>query len=208
MPISDAPRSRLPRGKHRLTREQVVMSQRLRILDALANTAAQKGYARTTVAHVLKRAGVSRATFYEHFRSKEEAFLAAYETGVEILFVSVARTLEDAGEDPIERFDRALAAYLDTLAAEPAIAHTALVEIYAAGPEALQKRYELQVRFVDFVAAIFGARTKRDRFACEMLIAAVSSLVTAKVAAGATDELPGLHRPVMEYVRSTPLVHA
>lgn len=205
MPISDTPRTQLPRGKHRLTREQVVMSQRLRMLDALANASTEKGYARTTVADVLERAGVSRATFYEHFENKEAAFLAAYETAVEILFVGVARALADAGDDPIERFDRALAAYLETLSAEPAIAHTALVEIYAAGPQALQKRFELQGRFVDFIAEVFKARTKRDRFACEMVVAAVSSLVTAKVASGTTNELAELHGPVMEFVRRSPL---
>ena len=205
MPISDAPKTRLPRGKHRLSREQVEMSQRLRMLDALANATAEKGYARATVADVLERAGVSRATFYEHFDNKEEAFLAAYEAGVDLLLAGAAEALADAGEDPLARFERVLAAYLEVLAAEPAIARTALVEIYAAGPVALERRFELQVRFVDFIAGIFGARSKRDRFACEMLVAAISSLATAKVAAGTGDELPELRRPLMDYVRSTPL---
>jgi AcrR family transcriptional regulator len=183
----------------------VTESQRLRMLDALANATAEKGYANTTVADVLERAGVSRATFYEHFRGKDEAFLAAYETAVDVLFAGVGRALEDAGDDPLRRFDRALDGYLNTLAAEPAIARTTLVEIYAAGPVALQRRYELQGRFVDFMAGIFKARTKRDRFACEMLVAAASAMVTAKIAEGATDELPALHAPIMEYVRRGPL---
>jgi AcrR family transcriptional regulator len=101
MPISDAPRVQLPRGKHRLTREQVTMSQRLRMLDALANATAEKGYARTTVADVLARSGVSRATFYEHFRSKEEAFLAAYEAGVDVLLAGATEELAIAGDDPL-----------------------------------------------------------------------------------------------------------
>jgi AcrR family transcriptional regulator len=205
MPISEEPKTRLPRGKHSLSREQVTESQRLRMLDALANATAEKGYANTTVADVLERAGVSRATFYEHFRGKDEAFLAAYETAVDVLFAGVGRALEDAGDDPLRRFDRALDGYLNTLAAEPAIARTTLVEIYAAGPVALQRRYELQGRFVDFMAGIFKARTKRDRFACEMLVAAASAMVTAKIAEGATDELPALHAPIMEYVRRGPL---
>jgi AcrR family transcriptional regulator len=208
MPISEEPTTRLPRGKHSLSREEVATSQRLRMLDALANATAEKGYAHTTVADVLERAGVSRATFYEHFANKEEAFIAAYETAVEVLFAGVGRTLENAGDDPLRRFDRALDGYLKTLAAEPAIAHTTLVEIYAAGPVALQKRYELQGRFVDFMARILEARTKRDRFACEMLVAAVSAMVTAKIAEGAIDELPGLHAPIMQYVRAGPLARS
>ncbi len=205
MPISDAPKTRLPRGKHRLSREQVEMSQRLRMLDALANATAEKGYAHTTVADVLERAGVSRATFYEHFRSKEEAFLAAYEAGVDLLLAGAVDALAEVGDDPLARFDHVLGAYLETLAAEPAIARTALVEVYAAGPEAARRRFELQTRFVDFIAGILGAESKRDRFTCEVLVAAISSLVTAKVASGAADELPALHRPLMEYVRNSTL---
>jgi TetR/AcrR family transcriptional regulator len=78
--------------------------------------------------------------------------------------------------------------------------------VYAAGPEAVRRRFELQTRFVDLLAEIFGARSKRDRFACEVLVAAISSLVTAKVAAGEGDELPALHSPLMEYVRRGPLI--
>ena len=182
------------------------MSQRLRMLDALANATAEKGYARTTVADVLERAGVSRATFYEHFRSKEEAFLAAYEAGVDVLLAGATEELATAGDDPLARFDRVLGAYLERLAAEPAIARTALVEVYAAGPEAVRRRFELQTRFVDLLAEIFGARSKRDRFACEVLVAAISSLVTAKVAAGEGDGLRALHGPLMEYVRRGPLI--
>ena len=181
------------------------MSQRLRMLDALANAVAEKGYARATVADVLERAGVSRATFYEHFSNKEAAFLAAYEAGVDILLAGATEALANAGDDPLDRFERVLRAYLETLAAEPAIARTALVEIYAAGPEAVKRRFELQLRFVDFIAEIFGARSKRDRFACEMLVAAISSLATAKVAVGDTDDLPALRGPLMEYVRRGPL---
>src|SRR4051812_24329832 len=109
----------LPRGPHRLARDEVVASQRGRMLDAIAETVALRGYGATTVADVVERAGVSRKTFYEHFRDKEECFLVAYDTGVEVLMATMR-----AGE-PIR-------AYLETLAAEPAFARTFLIEIGAA----------------------------------------------------------------------------
>src|SRR3954462_5974198 len=98
-------------------------SQRGRMLDAMAAAVAEKGYAATTVADVIKRAGVSRKTFYEQFRDKEDCFLAAYDMGVDLLLGA----LREAGgeeEDLVERARRRTRAYLETLAAEPDFART------------------------------------------------------------------------------------
>jgi AcrR family transcriptional regulator len=71
-------REGLPRGRGALPREQVIHIQRTRILDALVDALAERGYGETSVQDVVARAGVSRATFYKHFQSKQEAFLAAH----------------------------------------------------------------------------------------------------------------------------------
>lgn len=83
-------RERLPRGRHGLSREQVVRSQRERIFWAMAQTMAGKGYAATSVAEVLRGAGVSRETFYEQLTSKQDCFMSALEATVQLIF---ARTL-------------------------------------------------------------------------------------------------------------------
>src|SRR3954449_13507932 len=49
----------LPRGRHRLTREEVTASQRGRMLQAMAAAVAEKGYTRMAVADVVAGAGVS-----------------------------------------------------------------------------------------------------------------------------------------------------
>src|SRR5436190_2182446 len=72
-------------GPRRLRREEVASSQRARLLRAMAEVAAEKGYANTVVADVIARAGVSRRTFYELFRDKQDCFLAAYAETVELL---------------------------------------------------------------------------------------------------------------------------
>src|SRR3954471_6570053 len=192
--------TRLPRGRHGLTREQVVGSQRGRIFRALAETMARKGYAATSVSEVLRAAGVSRETFYEQFTSKEDCFMAGFATaGGSVL--GAIREERDAGGPPVERFGRALRAYLDALAADPAFARMLLIEVYAAGPAAMQRRAELQQRFVAALDAAFGARTAADRFADEALVAAISSMVTARLAVGDIDGLRALHRPIMQFVR-------
>src|SRR3954447_10169994 len=70
---------RLPKGPHGLSREQVQASQRQRMLDAVLDVVGEHGYAATTVAGVTTAAGVSRTTFYEQFRNKQDAFLTAYD---------------------------------------------------------------------------------------------------------------------------------
>jgi AcrR family transcriptional regulator len=191
----------LPRGRHRLTREEVMASQRGRMLDAIAQAVADKGYARTSVADVISRAGVSRETFYQQFADKEDCFLAAFEASVEITQQSMTDALLGRPADPLARYDRAVRAYLDLLAREGAMARVFLIDVYAAGPRALRRRREVQARFVDLIADIFGAETPADRFACEALVAATSSMVTVRVAAGELDALPGLRAPLVSLAR-------
>src|SRR6195256_1200113 len=90
----------LPRGRHRLSRDQVLASQRGRMLAAMAEAVAEKGYVGTAVADVIERAGVSRETFYEHFSSKEDCFLAAYDTGVEALHEVMGAALAGSRAGP------------------------------------------------------------------------------------------------------------
>jgi AcrR family transcriptional regulator len=191
---------RLPRGRHGLSREQVVGSQRGRIFRAMAETMARKGYAATSVSEVLRAAGVSRETFYEQFASKEDCFTAAFEAAVESLLGAV-QAAPAAGGSPLERFDSGLRAYLDALADDPAFARVLLIEVYAAGPAALARRTELQRGFVDVIGTTFARRSAADRFAGEALVAAISAMVTARLAAGDVDGLRALHRPLMEFVR-------
>lgn len=200
--------AKLPRGRHGLTREEVVGSQRERMLRGMAEAVAAHGYAKTSVAEVLRRAGVSRETFYENYTNKEECFLAAYDAAAELLLGTVgeiAPATADVSErdepvGPVEQIDAMLARYLELLAHEPAIARTFLVEVYAAGQAALARRVEVQRRFVAAMAALVDARTARQRFACEMLVAATTTLATLRVCADETAELPDLHGPLMDQI--------
>jgi AcrR family transcriptional regulator len=191
---------RLPRGRHSLSREEVVASQRERILRALADTMVEKGYVASTVADVIRAAGVSRETFYEQFDSKADCFMAAYEQAVTILLTGMGTAIASDGE-PLERFDAALGRYLEALSGEPAFARLFLVEVYAAGPDALERRAAAQSRFVEVVAAGFGARTAEQRFAAETLVAATSSMVTARLAAGDVAGLRDLREPFVRIAK-------
>ncbi|MFF3568267.1 TetR/AcrR family transcriptional regulator [Nocardia jiangxiensis] len=193
----------LPRGRHGLPRETVIASQRDRILSAMAQAMTENGYIGTSVAAIIKRAGVSRETFYEQFRSKEDCFEAAYERAAHLLqerIVEATGTLPDAATRE-QRIEAMLGAYLGGLAADPADARLFLIEVYAVGPEAIARRGELQESFAVMVAQILDAHTAEQHFACQTLVAAISAMVTARVAADDPDGLQALREPLLQLLR-------
>jgi AcrR family transcriptional regulator len=191
----------LPRGRHGLSRGQVEHSQRLRLMRAMAEEMAEKGYASTSVADVLRRARVSRETFYELFDSKEGCFMSAFEEAYVHILDAVSGPLQDAGaaadgESRRELLDRVFGDYLEALASDPEAARVFLIEVYAAGPSAVRRRLELQAGLAEALSAAVGGAAE-DRFAVEALVAAVVQMVTARLAVGDVDGLRELRGPVV-----------
>jgi AcrR family transcriptional regulator len=197
----DGQQATLPRGPHKLSRDQVVRSQRGRMLRAIAEAVSEKGYGDTSVADVLRRARVSRETFYQQFSSKQDCFIAAYEQAADIVLALLEHEASSPGT-PLERFDRTVGVYLDALAAEPAFARLFMVEVYCAGERVLERREEIQGRFAALLIDGFGARGRTERFGCETLVAAIITMVTARLAAGDIDGLRALREPLTDLVRS------
>ena len=197
----------LPRGRHRLSREEVSASQRQRMLEAMALAVHEKGYTGTAVADVVAGAGVSRETFYQHFADKEACFLAAYEVAVGTMRQTMGDPLAGRPTDPLACLDRALRAYLDLLASEGAMARVFLVDVYAAGPQALQRRREVQE---DFTAVIAGSsRPARPPTASPARRWWRRSAPWSPCALpGEFDALPGLRTPLVALARRLRLTPA
>src|SRR5262245_36803853 len=75
--------SKLPPGRHLLPSDFVADNQRSRILYAVSELVAESGYQKTTIELIAKTARVALSTFYEHFASKEECFIAAFDADIE-----------------------------------------------------------------------------------------------------------------------------
>jgi AcrR family transcriptional regulator len=175
------------------------------MLLAMAESVAEKGYAQTSVADVLKRSRVSRETFYQHFSGKQDCFLTVLDRS--------SLVLERFFEEELSRdegawscFDHALEIYLGTLAAEPTFARVFFLESYAAGPEAQRKRFAVQERFVQSLLDNFAddpawKRLPDPGFAARMMVGAVSQLVASELVHGRDRELPTLREPVMRLLR-------
>lgn len=121
-------------------------SQRERMLDAAEGLIGERGCSGASIEAIVKVAGVSSVTFYEHFEDKEACFVAAFdravvETGA-VLRAAVQEQGEEDGAGPwLEQVGSALGVLLAAVAAEPPRARLCLVEAQTAGP-VLRARYE------------------------------------------------------------------
>jgi AcrR family transcriptional regulator len=197
---------RLARGRHQITREHSVTEQRVQLLDAMARAVAENGYADTTAEDVAARAHVPVDVFYDQFPDTESCFLAACDLGVEVLGSTVQDSIGSPERSPIARFDSLLVSYLDLLAAEPVFARVSMIEVYAAGPRALERRLDVIHRFSALLGEIFAPNGSDegglDPLTCEAVVGAISSMVTVRVAAGRYDRLPELREPILNLVEA------
>jgi AcrR family transcriptional regulator len=177
----------LPRGRHGLPPEQVAESQRWRLLGAAAEVVAERGYARTRVADIAARAGVSRGTFYEQFDDLSACLLAAYEMVADCIY-DLARSACGGEGEREERRQAALEQVLRFLAEEPALAHLLSVEVAAGVPAIAAARERLVARLMEGGAA--------ERWRLEGAFALVSQQVTA----GEAGRLPELAPQLAECI--------
>jgi AcrR family transcriptional regulator len=201
----------LPRGRHAAPREVVAESQRERVLVAMADAVAEKGYNNASVADVIERAGISRRSFYEHFANKEEAFLAAYDAGVGGLLDAIAEAEDEAavGAAPdgglLARAQAGTEVYLQLLADNPAFARTFLIEVLGAGPDALTRRDAVHERFAERMAQTFDAIAAQvpdlprpNAYVFRAAVGAIHELVTDCLLKRGAAALPELLPAILE----------
>jgi AcrR family transcriptional regulator len=189
--------------------EPLPPSQRARMLDAVTRTVARKGYSRTTVADVVGLAGVSRRTFYEQFKDREDCFLAAYDTGCEVLIGNLVEASLAQGPQAGWRqvLQAAIESYLATLAGDPEFARTFLVDILGAGPAAVERRRRVHERFVEQYL-ILSRRAAREEaelgdvpeIYLRALVGGIAELVQQHLLTGDAEALPELAPVLVQLV--------
>lgn len=180
---------RLPPGSHGIPADVVARNQRERLVAAMAEVCAERGYAEATVAAVAKRAGVSSLTFYKQFADKRACVLAAHRELLGRLLEEVDRVRE--GERSSEAKRRAtVRAALAIFAADAPSARLLTVEIFAAGPEG-SKRHDAMVE-------AFAERLGTDWVRAAGMLA----LVGKRVVAGEAERLPELEDELLATVLS------
>jgi AcrR family transcriptional regulator len=197
---SEQPAFKLIPGPQGLPRAEVARAQRERLMTAMAHVVARVGYEDSTVERVLVQAGVSRRTFYELFEDREDCFVATYDHAAG----RALRIVTDAYLDcpaPALRIETALEAFLRLCAEEPDLARTCIVEVFAAGSRARERRAEAMERLAALVEHALGelrGDDKLDRLSAQALIGAVHELIYRPIDLRETDELPGMARAIAE----------
>lgn len=197
----------LPPGRHGLPRSFIVSNQRERILDAVADVTSLAGYSAMSVEDIIVTAGVSRRTFYDHFGDKEEAFLAAYDAVVAQLVDRVQKAFA-ANTTFAGRVRDCLAAFLGFVASEPRFADMCIVEVLAAGPQAVERRNGVMKVFADMVTAAAEADSvplSPPPLAAETIVGGIYEVVYSRVIQGQTATLLGL-LPDLAYSMMLPFI--
>jgi AcrR family transcriptional regulator len=164
---------RLPPGSHGIPADVVARNQRERLVAAMAEVCAERGYAEASVAAVAKRAGVSSVTFYKQFAGKRECMLAAHRQ-------LSGRLLEEVDRVRPGEVGAPLRTALALFAADPPSARLLTIEILAAGREGVERH--------DAMVAAFA-----DRLGVDWIRAAgILALVGKHVVAGEAERLPEL----------------
>jgi AcrR family transcriptional regulator len=188
MPVAVGDRSEI--GQH----EQIVEIQRSRLLAAAVVAVDELGYADTTVADITGRARVSRRTFYELFKNREECLAAVLEDVVAL----VGRDIAAVGLDGLvwrERVRGGLWAILSFLDREPALARVCVVQSLRGGMEVLDRREELMA---GLAAVVDGGRIEGARaggctpLTAEGIVGAAFTIVYARLLRGERKPLTGL----------------
>lgn len=177
-----------------------------RVLRALAAVVANKGYPDTTVAEIVERAQTSQRTFYEHFKNKEDAIVAALDSGSAHMLAAAlpafrrAPDWQHAVHDTIE-------AMFAFGAEEPEYARLGGVEMYAAGKRALDQREVVTEGMEGLLAPGYELAPDTPPIAAEAVGGALYSLLYDHVNKKGPETLPDLV-PTLVYVTLAPFLSA
>jgi AcrR family transcriptional regulator len=184
-------KDRLPPGRHGLPREFVAENQRERLLNGVVEAVAEHGYNATTIGAITAAAQISRRTFYEHFRDKEGCFLAAYEMIDDHVRASMLAAGDPAAPWP-EQVEARLAALLDALSRDLAVARFYLTEPLAAGGEVSARYRDAMQLLAETIRPPAGPAEMDVEVRDQALMGGIATLIARRLNAGEPQRLPGL----------------
>jgi AcrR family transcriptional regulator len=188
-----APRPLGP-GRPRVSPEQVVENQRLRVMFAAAQLAERKGYLASTVADVLTLSKVDGHAFYALFKDKQDAFMAMHELGVQQVLAVTAEAFF-SGKDWPARVWEGARAFTQFLERNPLIAHVGFVEAYAVGPGAVQRVEDSHTSFGVFLQEGYHRATSSSppsRAALEAIVTTAFEIVYRQARGRREPQLAGM----------------
>ena len=148
---------------------------RARLLEGMAQCVAAQGYADTTIADIVREAGVSRRTFYEHFSDKAVCLVALYEAASQNA-LAVLRSAVDPQRGWQEQVESAIGAYLGVLASNPVLMRTLFVDILGLGLPGLAARRHANQQLADFMQEVVNQPSSGPVLHSAMAMAVVGGI--------------------------------
>ncbi len=184
-------KDRLPPGRHGLPRELVAENQCERLLNGVVEAVAEHGYNATTIGAITAAAQISRRTFYEHFRDKEGCFLGAYEMIDDHVRASMLAAGDPAAPWP-EQVKARLAALLDVLSRDLAVARFYLTEPLAAGGEVSARYRDAMQLLAETLRPQAGPADANVEVRDQVLMGGIATLIARRLKQGEAARLPEL----------------
>ena len=144
-----------------IPRNENVNEYRNRLLDGMAASIKARGYAATTIADVVREAGVSRRTFYEHFDGRADCLIQG---------------VIDPMHDWQVQVEQALAAYLGALACNPVLLRTLFLDLPGLGAPGLAARRRAHQAIADFMLKTVNDEHENMALSPDMAVAAVGGI--------------------------------
>jgi AcrR family transcriptional regulator len=185
-----------------LPREFVAGHKRWRMMNAIADLTAEKGYEATKIADIVRRAGVARKTLYDNFDGKEDLFLAAIDYSVREVKEAVEQACRASNGVWQKHVEAGLEAFLEFVAEHPSVARMCMIEALSA-TRASSARYDAALR--DFVETLRQGTPGGDHLPAtieETLVGGVAWIVSQQIRRGEAEEALGLLPELLEFVLS------
>jgi AcrR family transcriptional regulator len=175
---------------------------RERIMRAVVELSAQRGYAAMATSAIFERAGVSRETFHENFSSRQEAAIAAYDLASLRALGATLGSFQAASDWPAA-IHASLWTLLELIAAAPELARLAFVEIGASGASGRERALERLDSFAALLDPGFALTAEPPpRVVGDMIAAGVWGVIEAQAMRGASHELRALTSPLTYFALS------
>ena len=181
---------------------------RARLQEGMARAVAAKGYADTTIADIVREAGVSRRTFYENFADKAECLTALYESA-SANALAVLRGAINPQSDWQAQVEQAMGAYLGVLARNPVLLRTLFIDILGLGTPGLAARRRANQQLADLMLDVVnnrpGERKRKAPLQPTMAMAVVggiNEMVLQSIEQGRAAKLQELVEPASALLRA------
>lgn len=178
--------------------------KRQRILQGMLESVGTKGYEQTSVQDALDRVGLYRQAFYDYFEGKEDCYLQAIDAGSAWIELAMREAAGTGGGGWRNQLRGALAGLLRFLDEQPEVGRAVLVEVHAAGPNAVGRRVEAMERAVVMVdLAREESSSDAPAISAEAIVAGMLAVLHTRLAADQTSGFASL-LPELMYLAVLP----